>query len=126
MPYVLFANKAAKFGSPQLTIRSGKISFNADAGDNLAQTGMKFAHILWDAAACKIAIRPIAKKDDTAFKVSISKGKRGGMLSARSFLSYIHWDAQEPITIPAEWNEREGLLEAVLPRKNILVERTRR
>jgi hypothetical protein len=76
MAYELFHNKAAKFYSPQLTIRSGKIAFNADVGDILVRAGTKFAHLLWDVAAHKIAIRPTAKKDDNAFKVSIAQGKR--------------------------------------------------
>ena len=71
MSYELFTSKAAKFGSPQVTIRSGKISFNADAGDDLAKTGMKFAHILWDSSACKVAIRPVAKEDDSAYKMTV-------------------------------------------------------
>lgn len=119
MAYQLFHNKAAKFGSPQLTIRSGRISFNADAGDILARVGMRFAHILWDADAHKLAIKPLSKEDENAFRVSIPAGKRGGTFSAQSFLNYIHWNASEPIVVAAEWNERERLLEALLPRENI-------
>jgi hypothetical protein len=53
MPYELFQNKAAKFGSPQLTISAaGKIAFNADAGDILDELSARFAHLLWDAEAC--------------------------------------------------------------------------
>jgi hypothetical protein len=119
MAYELFQNKAAKFSSPQLTIRSGRIAFNADAGDILAKVGMRFAHLLWDDAACKIAIRPVAKADDNAFKVSIPGGKRGGTFSAQSFLNYIQWRASRPVTIDANWNEAECLLEAPLPKEHI-------
>jgi hypothetical protein len=119
MSYELFHNKAAKFSSPQLTIRSGKIAFNADAGDILVRVGIRFAHLLWDVAAHKIAIRPSAKKDDNAFKVSIPKGKRGGTISAQSFLNYIQWRAGGPIVVNAQWNEAERLLEAHLPKDRI-------
>src|SRR5579863_1630547 len=119
MAYELFHNKAAKFSSPQLTIRSGKIAFNADAGDILAGVGMKFAHILWDAVTGKIAIRPITKEDDNTFKVSIPHGKRGGTISAQSFLNYIQWRASQPVIIDANWNDAERLLEASMPREHI-------
>ena len=119
MAYELFHNKAAKFSSPQLTIRSGRIAFNADAGDILARVGMRFAHLLWDVAACRIAVRPTTKEDDNAFKVSIPKGKRGGTISAQSFLNYIQWRASQPVVIDAQWNEAERLLEAPLPKEHI-------
>jgi hypothetical protein len=119
MAYELFQNKAAKFGSPQLTIRGGRISFNADAGDILSSAGMRFAHILWDAHAYKLALKPITKEDENAFRVSVPAGKRGGTFSAQSFLNFIHWNATEPIVVAAEWNERERLLEARLPKENI-------
>jgi len=119
MAYELFQNKAAKFGSPQLTIRGGRISFNADAGDILANAGMRFAHILWDPDALKLALKPIIKEDENAFRVSVPAGKRGGTFSAQSFLNFIHWNATEPIVVAAEWNERERLLEARLPKENI-------
>lgn len=119
MPYELFHNKAAKFGSPQLTIRGGRIFFNAAAGDILAGIGMRFAHILWDADACKLALKPLTKEHEKAFRASIPAGKRGGTFSAQSFLNYINWNATEPVVVAAEWNERERLLEALLPKENI-------
>lgn len=119
MAYELFHNKAAKFSSPQLTIRSGRIAFNADAGDILAKVGMRFAHLLWDVAACKIAVRPTTKEDDDAFRVSIPKGKRGGTISAQSFLNYIQWRTSRPVVIDAQWNEAERILEAPLPREHM-------
>ena len=119
MAYELFKSKATKFSSPQLTIRNGKISFNADAGDILLKVGMNFCHVLWDVDALKIAIRPITKQDENAFKVSIPEGKRGGTISAQSFLNYIQWHAKGPVNIAANWNEGEHLLEASLPKQNL-------
>jgi hypothetical protein len=119
MAYELFHNKAAKFGSPQLTIRSGRIAFNADAGDILAKVGARFAHILWDVESCKVAIKPVTKEDDSAFRITIPSGKRGGSFSAQSFLNYIQWRASKAVIVAAEWNEREKILEAQLPRVHI-------
>ena len=119
MAYELFHNKAAKAGAPQLTIRGGRIALNAHAGDILVKAGMRFVHILWDSELCKLALKPITKVDEKAFRLSVPAGKRGGTFSAQSFLNYIHWNATKPIVVAAEWNERERLLEARLPKENI-------
>lgn len=119
MGYELFKNRAHKFGSPQLTIRGGRIFFNADAGDLLAKTGMKYIHVLWDAEERKLAIRPIAKQDGNAFAVSFKKGRRGGTFSVGSFLKYIQWRADESVVVPILWNEKEHLFEASLPIQNV-------
>jgi hypothetical protein len=94
MAYVLFDSKAVRFGSPQLTIRDGRVFFNADAGDVLLRNNARFAHFLWDADACKLAIRPTLKKDARTFKISVRSGRRGGGISAQSFLKYIHWNGE--------------------------------
>jgi len=119
MPYELFDNKTANLASPELTIRNGKVALNPGAGDILAKAGMKFAHILWDVAACKIAIRPVAKEDSKTFKVSIPRGRRGGLISAQSFLNYIQWRVTHPVTVDAHWNEAERFLEASLPKEHV-------
>ena len=119
MAYKLFDNKAAKFDSPQLTLRSGKIAFNADAGDIFSGAGAKFVHFLWDAEARRLAMRAVGKKDGPAFKVTFVKGRRGGTISAQSFLKYIQWHADGPITVSASWNDMEHMLEASLPREHV-------
>jgi hypothetical protein len=118
MAYELFDNKAARVGSPALAINAnGRISLNADVGDILSSLGAKYAQILWDRETLKLAIRPLTKRDARAFKVTFMKGKRGAALSARSFLNYIHWQQSKPFAAAVHWNEKEGLLEAVLPRE---------
>jgi len=119
MAYELFDSKAAKIGSPRLTIREGRVAFNADAGDVLSKSGAKFAHLLWDAIDCKLAIRPLGKGDARAFKLSFRQGFRGGTIRAQSFLKYIRWNATSPVVVAAEWNDRERILEALLPREHV-------
>jgi hypothetical protein len=120
MAYEVFDNKAArKFGSPQLTVRNGKIALNADAGDYLESVGAKFVHILWDAQECKIAVQPVAQEDGRTFKLSIRKEKRGGTLSAQSFLNYIRWNSKAAVVVEANWNETEKILEARLPKEHV-------
>lgn len=119
MPYELFKNKATKFASPQLTIRGGRISLNADAGDIWDKAATQFAHLLWDASKFKLAIRPAKKQDQNAFRLSTPKGKRGKTMSARSFLKYIRWSSDEAVVVEAHWNEAEGLMETTLPKDHI-------
>ena len=119
MPYELFSDKAARFAPPELTIRSGRIFLNAGAGDILTKIGARYVHLLWDRMALKIGIKPVKKEDDNSFRLSISQGKRGGTLSAESFLKYIRWGGKGPENVVATWNEAEGMLEAVLPSRRI-------
>jgi hypothetical protein len=119
MPYELFESKTTRLSSPHLSIRRGKLALNADAGNILASAGVEFVHLLWDVAACKIAIQPTRSGDGNAFKLSVPKGKRGRTISAMSFLNYIQWRAREAVIIEVKWNSAECLLEASLPREHI-------
>lgn len=119
MAYEVFDSKAIKFGAPQVTIRSGRIAFNKDAGDVLSKTGAIFAHLLWDRESCRLAIQPIGKEDALAFRITFFHGKRGGTVAAQSFLKYIEWKADGPVVLPAVWNERERILETSLPRVHV-------
>jgi hypothetical protein len=120
MGYELFDSKAVRIGSPALTIQAdGKIALNADLGDELASLGAKYAQILWDGERFRMALRPLTKRDQRAFKLSFYRGKRGASLSARSFLNYIRWHPSDPFTTPVQWNEKERLLEADLPRERV-------
>jgi len=117
MSYVMFENKALKIGSPALTVTGVRLSFNADAGDILRRLGARFFHVLWDEGACKLALRPVSKLDDHAYKITFPKGKRGASFSAQSFLNHIRWGANKPITVPIAWSDKEKLFEAVLPKQ---------
>ena len=118
MGYELFDNKAVRLGSPALTITGdGRMSINADAGDLLRRVGAKFVHILWDAAANKIALRPLTEADTSAFKLTSKSGRRGMVISGATFLRHIGWDVSKPATIAVKWNEKTKVLEASLPRR---------
>jgi hypothetical protein len=103
-----------------LTITTdGRITLNADAGDALRSVGGKFVQILWDAATSKVALRPLTRAGDSSYKLQVRTGKRGTMFSARAFLRYIGWNSSKPVAIQVEWNEKEKVLEASLPRESI-------
>ena len=119
MPYVLFDNKSLRIGSPALTVAGVRLSFNADAGDILRRVGARFFHVLWDDDECKLALRPVSKLDDRAYKISFPKEKRGASFSAQSFLNHIRWGATVAVTVPVAWNEKEKLFEAILPKQYV-------
>jgi hypothetical protein len=116
--YELFQNKAARFSAPQITVRSGRIAFNADAGDLWEEhgTGTVFAHLLWDAGTCRLGIRPVPEEDQYTFRVSAPKGKRAKTIAALSFLNYIHLDPKATVVADVRWNATEKVIEAELPR----------
>ncbi len=119
MAYKLFEQKAVKMGAPAMTITSGRLIFNAHAGDILWRVGAKFLHILWDSDKGKIGLRPTAKADRNNYKITFVKGKRGAALTAKSFLNHIQWKAESPQVVPVTWNEKEKLLEGSLPREHV-------
>ncbi len=119
MAYELFNIKSQRIGSPALTITADhRIMLNADAGDLLRREGAKFVQILWDAKTCKVALRPLTKRGESSYKLSSKSGRRGMGFSGATFLRHIGWNFSKPSTIPVEWNEKEKLLEALLPREN--------
>ncbi len=126
MGYELFQKKASRFSAPQLTVRGGKIALNADASDLLAAAGGVFVHIFWDKSANKIAIHPLKKADEDAFKVSARRGNRGATIAAQSFLGYIKWRALGPVVLAAHWDEAARALEATLPKEHVATAEGRR
>jgi hypothetical protein len=88
----------------------------------MTSLGAKYAQVLWYREDLRLAIRPHTKRDDRAFKLTFAKGKRGGSFSDQSFLNYIQWQPSGPFTTTVHWNEKEGLLEAILPRDRVGVE----
>ena len=117
MAYEVFDIKATRLGSPAFTIATdGRIALNTDAGDLMEEVGAKFVHLLWDSEARKIALRPLAKADARAYKLSVPHAhKRGMLVAASTFMRYVGWPLSKRVTLPAEWNEKEKILEATLP-----------
>ena len=118
MAYELFDSKAIRLGAPSLTLtRDGRIVLNADAADLLRRAGGKFVHLLWDADALKIALKPLGKADGAAFKLTSKIGKRGMVISGSTFLRHIGWSLSKSARLEAAWNEERKMLEASLPGK---------
>jgi hypothetical protein len=119
MAYEIVPKKMSQRDAPlKLTVRDGIIALNAAAGDVLTGAAVRFVHLLLDADKGKFAIRPIQKEDENAFVISVRKDKRGATISARSFLNYIGWQANEPVVLDVQWNPKERMMEASLPKEH--------
>lgn len=93
--------------------------FNAAATRILMAAGIRAALLLWDKNTNKFAIKATSKGDKNAFAVTLAPGHSSGSLRAKLFLNYIGWRAPQREAVPITWNEKEKMLEAVLPSKFI-------
>lgn len=120
MPYEIFVRNALKPGSsPKLTIRNGKIHLNVPASQLLSGLGARFVHLLLDVDKGRFAIVPIQKEDENAFTISTQKERRGVSIAARTFLNYIGWQADEPVPLDVQWDPKEHMMEAQLPKEHV-------
>jgi len=115
MAYEKFARTSVRVDTPTLSlVPDGRITVNAAACRLLAGAGVKAVVLLWDELTHRIALKAAPKGDRDAFAISIT-GLHSGSLRAKSFLTYIGWNAPRRQTLPATWSESEKMLEAMLP-----------
>jgi len=116
MAYEVFKRTGTRVESPTLSITpEGRIVINAAAARIFVGLAIKSVLLLWDRANHKLALKAARKGDKNAFAMSIAPPSHSGSLRAKSFLSHIGWNARKREMIPATWNDKEEMLEAVLP-----------
>ena len=121
MAYEVFKRTGVRVEEPTLSITArGNIVFNAAATRVLAAAGVKAALLLWDRSTNKFAIKATSKGDRNAYAVTLIPGRSSGSLRAMSFLNYVGWAAKHRESLPATWNEKEKMLETILPSKFIV------
>jgi hypothetical protein len=114
MAYEKFERTSVRVETPTLSLtQEGRITVNAAACRLLRGAGVKAVVLLWDELTHRIALKAASKGDRDAFAVSMTED-RSGSLRAKSFFTYIGWNAPSRQTIPATWNESEKMLEAML------------
>jgi len=112
--YELFTRKRSHGGPPAVTItKNGMFIINSAALEKYIKPS-QFVHVYYDKEGSKVGLKPLHKKVDKAYRLNVSPRGNVGSLSASSFLSFIGYDYKETISFPAEWNEREGLLEFII------------
>lgn len=120
MAYEVFKRTGVRVEEPTLSITpTGNIVFNAAATRVLAMAGVKAALLLWDKNTNKFAIKATSKGDRNAYAVTLTPGHSSSSLRAMSFLNHVGWRAKHRESLPATWNEKEKMLETILPSKFI-------
>jgi hypothetical protein len=123
MPYEVFQRTTVRVEEPTLSLTpEGRIGLNSAAARIFAEAGIKTVLLLWDKVSNKCALKAAPKTDKNAYAVSVAQNKRGGSLTAKSFLSHIGWGAPHRETLAAVWNEKEKILEVTLPQKYVGLE----
>jgi hypothetical protein len=121
MAYEVFSRKAPRIISPAISIHhSGRIYLNQGASGHLLKGAAKQVLLLWDKEHLRLAIKPLNKKDNRAYKIAYSHKGSGAGVTAKGFLEWIGYNSEPgTLTLNAEWNEREGMFEVELPSEKI-------
>jgi|HubBroStandDraft_4_1064222.scaffolds.fasta_scaffold910822_1 hypothetical protein len=118
MAYEVFKRTGVRVDEPTLAITpDGTIVFNAAASRILTGAGVKAVLLLWDKTTNKFAIKATSKGDRNAYAVSPAHGRSSGSLRARMFFTHVGWGAKHRESLPVTWNEKEKMLETILPSK---------
>lgn len=73
--------------------------------------GFRYAHLYWDQEQDKVGIKPVRTKEDSAYHITYVTKANVGCISGVAFLTYAEIPHKETTSFPAQWNEREELLE---------------
>lgn len=118
MPYEVFQRTAQRVEQPILSIiADGRIALNAASMRLFARLGIRSVLLLWDKSNSKLALKATARNDKNAYSVSASR--LSGTIAAKSFFSNIGWNASKRVSLNATWNEKNKMLEVVLPSQHV-------
>lgn len=124
MAYEVFKRTGARVETPTLSITpDGRIAINAAAVRIARESRVKSVVLLWDATNHRLAIKIAQRGDANSYALSIAPTSHSGSLRAKSFLNHVGWKGHKREMIPATWNERERMFEAVLPLEHLESER---
>lgn len=116
MAFEIMSRKIQWKGSPAISLtKMGLFSFNKTAATKLQKEAVENILLLWDKEKRLIGLRPITKKDNRAYKLYWSKRGDGCSFSALTFLKFIGFDTSETKTMPALWDEQEGMFKFEIP-----------
>jgi hypothetical protein len=114
MPFELFTKKRSHPGEVGVSItKGGNFILNAATIEKHVKD-CKFARVYWDSDHRKIGIMPVKKKDENSYTINISPRGSVGAFSGSAFLRAHGLLHKETKSYPAQWNEKEGLLEFTL------------
>ena len=112
----MFKRTGGRVGSPAISIvPDGRIALNAASARAFSNAGAKAVFMFWDSSTSKMAMKAAAKGDKNSYAVSLAANLNSGSIRAKSFMEHVGWKAEKREMLPAEWNEKEQMLEIALP-----------
>lgn len=116
MAYEVFERVAVRVDDPVLSIApQGTIVFNAAACRILVDAKVKYALVLWDRTANKMAIQAVRKGEKNAFTISFNGGQHSASMRARLFLQHIGWNLTKRQSLVTTWNPSALMFEVKVP-----------
>ena len=113
MPYELFSKKRTHGGPAAVSItKYGNFVLNSAAITHLQKR--PYLQVYWNKDEGKVAFKPLKSTDEYSYHVNYSPKGSVGSISGVAFLKHVGYSYKETKTFPANWNEKEGLLEIQL------------
>lgn len=116
MSFEIFSRKIQRGGEPRLSFTTlGRFSFNKSATAELQKREVQSVFLMWDKEKRLIGVKAATKKDPRTYKIHYGTKGNGCGFSASTFLKYIGFDDRETRSVPARWDEQEGMFIIEVP-----------
>jgi hypothetical protein len=116
MGFEIYSRKIQRGGEPRLSFTTlGRFSFNKSATAEFQKRAVENVFLMWDKEKRLIGVKAAAKKDPRTYKIHYGTKGNGCGFSASTFLKYIGFDDRETRSVPARWDEQEGMFIIEVP-----------
>jgi len=117
MPYMLFDKKRTHGGPAAVSItKYGNFVINSSAIELLQRR--PYLQVYWNKDEGKVAFKPVKDANEpSSYHVNYSPKGSVGSISGTAFLKHVGYALKETRSFPANWNDKEGLLEIQLVTK---------
>jgi hypothetical protein len=93
----------------------GRIGLNRATAQLLKKNFTERVLLMFDRESNRIALRPITKKDPSAYSVLYGRKDAYASVAGKGFFLFIGYDLSKGRTFPAKWNEKDNILEVEIP-----------
>lgn len=120
MAFEIFTRKVQWGGVPSVTFTTnGRFAFNKASTAYFEKKSIQYVLLMWDAEKKLIGVQPIQEKDARSYKVHFGTKGNGCGFSATTFLRHIGYNISKTTSIPAKWNEKEGMFLIEVPEEHL-------
>lgn len=111
MAFKEFQRKRTHGGDPAVSITKGGMFVINGSCIASYLPNAKYVKLYWDVEARKVGIKPMKTKDQYTYSLNLSGAGVVGAVSGTAFLKTCGIKHEETKSFPANWNEKEGLVE---------------